>query len=34
VLNITDQDYQINPLNLTAELPRDRALTASLRLNF
>jgi hypothetical protein len=33
-LNITDQDYRLNPLNLTAELPRDRAFTASLKLSF
>ena len=34
LLNITDQDYQLNPLNLTAELPRDRTFAASLRFNF
>jgi tetratricopeptide (TPR) repeat protein len=34
VLNITDQDYQLNPLNLTADLPRDRTLVVSLRFHF
>jgi outer membrane receptor protein involved in Fe transport len=34
LLNLTDQDYRLNPLNLTAELPRDRTFVASLRLNF
>jgi outer membrane receptor protein involved in Fe transport len=34
LLNLTDQDYRLNPLNLTAGLPRDRTFTASLRLNF
>jgi outer membrane receptor protein involved in Fe transport len=34
LLNLTDQDYRINPLNLTAELPRDRAFVASLKLSF
>jgi tetratricopeptide (TPR) repeat protein len=34
LLNIADQDYRLNPLNLTAELPRDRTFVASLRLNF
>ena len=34
LLNILDQDYRLNPLNLTAELPRSRTLTASLRLSF
>ena len=34
VLNIADQDYRLNPLNLTAELPRDRTAVASLRFNF
>lgn len=34
VLNIADQDYRLNPLNLTAELPRDRTFVASLRLSF
>jgi tetratricopeptide (TPR) repeat protein len=34
VLNITDQDYRLNPLNLTPELPRERTLTVGLKLNF
>ncbi|HXJ58355.1 MAG TPA: TonB-dependent receptor [Verrucomicrobiae bacterium] len=34
LLNLTDQDYRLNPLNLTPELPRQRTFTASLRLNF
>jgi outer membrane receptor protein involved in Fe transport len=34
LLNLTDQDYRINPLNLTAYLPRDRTLTLSLKFNF
>jgi outer membrane receptor protein involved in Fe transport/Flp pilus assembly protein TadD len=34
LLNITDQDYRLNPLNLTADLPRDRAFVASLKLAF
>jgi tetratricopeptide (TPR) repeat protein len=34
VLNITDQDYRLNPLNLTTELPRERTFVASLRFNF
>jgi tetratricopeptide (TPR) repeat protein len=34
VLNLTDQDYRLNPLNLTPDLPRDRTFTAGLRLNF
>jgi len=34
LLNITDQDYRLNPLNLTTELPRDRTLMASVRFNF
>ncbi len=33
-LNLTDQDYQLNPLNLTPELPRDRTLFLSLRFHF
>jgi Tfp pilus assembly protein PilF len=32
VLNLTDQDYKLNPLNLTAELPRERTLALRLRL--
>ena len=34
LLNIADQDYRLNPLNLTAELPRSRTFLASLRFNF
>jgi outer membrane receptor protein involved in Fe transport len=34
LLNITDQDYRLNPLNLTTELPRDRTLAASVRFSF
>jgi Flp pilus assembly protein TadD len=34
VLNITDQDYRINPLNLAPELPRERTFMLALRLNF
>jgi hypothetical protein len=34
VLNITDEDYRLNPLNAYAELPRERVFAARLRLNF
>jgi outer membrane receptor protein involved in Fe transport len=34
LLNLTDQDYQLNPLNLYAELPRERTLAVSFKLNF
>jgi hypothetical protein len=34
LLNLTDQDYRLNPLNLTQELPRERTLAVSLQLNF
>ena len=34
VLNLTDQNYELNPLTLYAELPRERTLTFSLKLNF
>jgi hypothetical protein len=34
LLNITDQDYRLNPLNLYRELPRERTLAASLKFNF
>ncbi|MEO5803944.1 MAG: TonB-dependent receptor [Verrucomicrobiota bacterium] len=34
LLNLTDQDYNLNPLNLHAELPRSRTLAASLQFNF
>lgn len=34
LLNLTDQDYRLNPLNLYYELPRERTLAASLKFNF
>jgi hypothetical protein len=34
LLNLTDQDYRLNPLTLHAELPRERTLMVSLRFNF
>lgn len=34
LVNITDQDYRLNPLNLTADLPRDRTFVARLKLSF
>jgi outer membrane receptor protein involved in Fe transport len=34
LLNITDRDYKLNPLNLYSELPRERTFMASLKLNF
>jgi Tfp pilus assembly protein PilF len=34
LLNITDQDYRLNPLNLTPELPRERTLAVSCRFVF
>jgi len=34
LLNITDQNYSLNPLNLYNELPRSRTLLVSLQLNF
>ena len=34
VLNLGDQDYRLNPLNLTPELPRSRTFVASLKLAF
>jgi outer membrane receptor protein involved in Fe transport len=34
LLNLTDQDYRLNPLNLYLELPRQRTLLVSLRFNF
>lgn len=34
VLNLTDQDYHLNELNLTPDLPRDRTLAVSCRVNF
>ena len=33
LLNIFDQDYHLNPLNLQADLPRGRTLLVSLRVN-
>jgi len=34
LLNITDQDYRLNPLNLMSELPRERTLVVSGRFSF
>jgi len=34
LLNITDRDYRLNPLNLTSELPRKRTLAASFKWSF
>ena len=34
LLNITGEDYRLNPLNLTPELPRGRTLAVSVLLNF
>jgi cytochrome c-type biogenesis protein CcmH/NrfG len=34
LLNITDRDYKLNPLNLYSELPRERTLMVSVRFNF
>ena len=34
ILNITDQDYRLNPLNIYNELPRERTLAFRFRLNF
>jgi tetratricopeptide (TPR) repeat protein len=34
VLNLADQDYHLDPLNLTPELPRERTLAIRLRLSF
>ncbi len=34
LLNLSDQDYRLNPLNLHADLPRGRTFTASLKFNF
>jgi len=33
-LNLTDQDYRLNPLNLHADLPRQRTLLVSFKFNF
>ena len=34
LLNLTDQDYKLNPLNSYSELPRERTLLLRVRLNF
>ncbi len=34
ILNITGEDYRLNPLNLTAELPRERTFVARMKFNF
>jgi tetratricopeptide (TPR) repeat protein len=34
VANLLNRNYQLNPLNLYAELPRERAVTVGLKLNF
>ena len=34
LLNITDQNYNLNPLNLYDELPRSRTLALRLQLSF
>jgi outer membrane receptor protein involved in Fe transport len=34
LLNLTDQDYRLSPLNLTPELPRDRTFATTLRFHF
>jgi tetratricopeptide (TPR) repeat protein len=34
LLNLTDQDFRLNPINLRAWLPRERMLLVSLRFNF
>jgi Tfp pilus assembly protein PilF len=34
LLNIADQDYRLNPLNLHLELPRQRTLVARVKFNF
>lgn len=34
ILNVSDVDYNLNPLNFYLELPRERTFTASLKLNF
>src|SRR5262249_12914148 len=33
-LNLTDQDYRLNPLNLHGDLPRKRTLLVSYKFNF
>jgi Tfp pilus assembly protein PilF len=34
VLNLADEDYRLNPLNLTGRLPRERTFYSSLQFNF
>ncbi|MFO1513772.1 MAG: hypothetical protein U1F83_12790 [Verrucomicrobiota bacterium] len=34
VLNLTDTDYHLNPLNAYTELPRERVFFARLKINF
>lgn len=34
ILNVTEQNYRLNPLNLTPELPRERTFVARLKFNF
>ena len=34
VLNFTDQNYQLNPLNLYTELPRQRTFAVNFQFNF
>lgn len=34
LLNLTDQRYRLNPLNLTRELPRDRTVAVSMQFSF
>ncbi len=34
ILNLTDRDYRLDPLNLLTPLPRERTVFASVRLNF
>ena len=34
VLNLTGRDYQLNPLNLYREMPRERLFTCMARFNF
>jgi len=34
LLNLTDQNYRLNPLNLYPELPRHRTLVATFKFNF
>jgi len=34
LLNITDEDYRLNPLTVYREMPRDRTLAVSLKLEF